>query len=428
MDLHHGLLMIDLELRHVSKRYWLRSSAMAPVSHIAQPADPLRSCGRQPASSWRRRAWTAVSAARQPFWAVCDVSFEVRRGEALAIIGPNGAGKSTLLKLLSEITAPTEGEIRIHGRLAALIEVGSGFHPELTGRENVFLSGSILGMRRREIAAKLDRIVDFAGVGPFIDAPVKWYSSGMYVRLGFAIAAHVDADILLVDEVLAVGDEAFQQKCYARISELQAASTTIVFISHDLASVERVCSRALLMRNGRVDIDGPAADVVAVYRRSVDAIRPGSADGVPAAVTITRLELSNPEGGPARTGSPLQARLSFVATQPLADVVFDLSYYSFGGILHAQQTSSLGEGPLALEPGPGVVEFECLELGLQPGTYAVTARAASRSSERIHLLQNSPHLVVEPGKMVSGYFYMPHTWRLIGGRRQTGSSRRRPAS
>src|SRR6187397_2212659 len=172
------------------------------------------------------------------FWAVRDVSFDVTRGETLGIIGHNGAGKSTLLKLLSRITAPTEGTITLEGRLAALIEVGSGFHPELTGRENIFLSGSVLGMRRREIAAKLDRIIEFSGVGTFIDTPVKWYSSGMYVRLGFAVAAHLEADILLVDEVLAVGDAEFQVKCLQRIQELRDRGVTSLFISHDLTAVE----------------------------------------------------------------------------------------------------------------------------------------------------------------------------------------------
>jgi lipopolysaccharide transport system ATP-binding protein len=232
---------LDLAVSHVSKRYWLR-----------EPRP--------------RGLWSRVIPSYQEFWALRDVTFDVPRGEALGIIGPNGAGKSTLLKLLSEITAPTAGEIRLYGRLAALIEVGSGFHPELTGRENVFLSGSILGMRRAEIRAKLAQIVEFAGIGDFIDAPVKWFSSGMYVRLGFAIAAHLDPQILLVDEALAVGDADFQQRCYERIDALRAAGITIVFISHDLYSVERLCDRALLMQHGAVVADGPAAAVVARYR------------------------------------------------------------------------------------------------------------------------------------------------------------------
>src|SRR5918992_1380165 len=171
---------------------------------------------------------------RAEFWALRDVSFDVQRGEAIGVIGANGAGKSTLLKVLASITAPTTGEIIIRGRLSALIEVGSGFHPELTGRENVFLCGAILGMRRREIDAKLDSIAEFAGLRPFLDVPVKRYSSGMYVRLGFSIAAHLEPDILLLDEVLAVGDAAFQAKCLQRITELKKGGTTMLFISHDL--------------------------------------------------------------------------------------------------------------------------------------------------------------------------------------------------
>ena len=162
----------------------------------------------------------------EAFWALRDLSFDVIRGEAFGVIGPNGAGKSTLLKLLAGITTPTSGRIEIRGRLSALIEIGSGFHQELSGRENVYLSGSILGMRRREIAAKFDQIVEFAGVAPFIDMPVKWYSSGMYVRLGFSIAAHLDPDILLIDEVLAVGDAVFQERCLARIQALRRSGTT----------------------------------------------------------------------------------------------------------------------------------------------------------------------------------------------------------
>jgi lipopolysaccharide transport system ATP-binding protein len=237
---------VDLEVLHVSKRYRLR--------------DP------RPRGLRSRLIPTYID-----FWALRDVSFTVTRGEALGIIGANGAGKSTLLKLLSEITAPTAGEIRLYGRLAALIEVGSGFHPELTGRENVFLSGSILGMRRGEIRAKLPQIIEFAGIGDFIDAPVKWFSSGMYVRLGFAIAAHLDPQILLVDEALAVGDAQFQQRCYERIEALRAAGITIVFISHDLCSVERLCGRVLLMEHGAVAADGPAATIVAQYRNAVSA-------------------------------------------------------------------------------------------------------------------------------------------------------------
>jgi lipopolysaccharide transport system ATP-binding protein len=244
--------MHDLEFNHVSKRYRVRSDEPADGG----PASPLARQLRR----LRRRT--------EAFWALRDVSFQVKRGEALGIIGHNGAGKSTILKLLANITAPTEGEIRISGRLSALIEVGSGFHPELSGRENIYLSGSIMGMRRREIDAKLDSIVEFAGVRQFIDTPVKRYSSGMYVRLGFAIAAHLDPEILLLDEVLAVGDAAFQAKCMARIKELETGGTTIVFISHDLTAVERLCQRVILMRQGQIALEGRTRDVIKEYHQA----------------------------------------------------------------------------------------------------------------------------------------------------------------
>ncbi|HEY2064355.1 MAG TPA: ABC transporter ATP-binding protein [Gemmatimonadaceae bacterium] len=243
--------MIDIDFANVSKRYVLRAD------------DSGAATGNPFVRQWRR-----MRARSEAFWAVRDVSFQVQRGEALGIIGHNGAGKSTILKLLSNITAPTAGQITINGRLSALIEVGSGFHPELTGRENVYLSGSILGMRRREITANLDRIIEFAGVRQFIDTPVKRYSSGMYVRLGFAIAAHLDPDILLLDEVLAVGDAAFQAKCIQRIKELVTAGTTIVFISHDLTAVERLCNRVVLMRRGEVASEGAPRDVIQAYHEA----------------------------------------------------------------------------------------------------------------------------------------------------------------
>jgi lipopolysaccharide transport system ATP-binding protein len=232
--------MTDLLVERVSKRY----TVTEPISEESD-----RGALRRTVSRFRQRP--------VEFWALRDISFQVARGETLGIIGDNGAGKSTLLKLLSGVTSPTTGQLTVRGRMSALIEVGSGFHPELTGRENVYLSGSILGMRRREIAAKLERIIDFAGVRRFIDTPVKRYSSGMYLRLGFSIAAHLEPDILLLDEVLAVGDAEFQAKCLER---------TIVFISHDLSAVEYLCRRVLLLGHGRILADGPPREVVEMYR------------------------------------------------------------------------------------------------------------------------------------------------------------------
>jgi ABC-type polysaccharide/polyol phosphate transport system ATPase subunit len=201
----------------------------------------------------------------QLHWAVKDVSFRLQGGEALGIIGPNGAGKTTILKLLSKVSYPTSGEIRVKGRMSALIELGAGFHPDLTGRENIYLNGAILGMRRDEIRKRFDQIVDFAGIGKFLDTPVKRYSSGMYARLGFAIAAHVDPEILLVDEVLAVGDYSFQQKCHARMAELRSRGTSLILVAHNLEAIRQVCDRGLVMYRGEAAFQGSAAEAVITY-------------------------------------------------------------------------------------------------------------------------------------------------------------------
>lgn len=212
------------------------------------------------------RLWSRPArAGKQEFWALRDVSFEVTRGEAFGIIGRNGAGKSTILKILSGIMQPTQGTMQVRGRLAALIEVGAGFHPDLTGRENVFLSGAILGMTRAEIRRKFDEIVAFSELADFMDTPVKRYSSGMFARLGFAVAAHVNPDVLIVDEVLSVGDYVFQLKCQRRMEEILAAGATIIYVSHNLRSVVELCDRVLLLDHGQVQTCGPAEAVVQRY-------------------------------------------------------------------------------------------------------------------------------------------------------------------
>ena len=238
-----------------------------------------------------RRGTPTIDDAADSFWAVRDVSFAVKPGEALGIIGRNGAGKSTILKLLTRILKPTRGSCLVRGRIGALIEVAAGFHPDLTGRENVFLQGAIMGMRRTEIAARFDEIVDFAGLEPFIDTPVKRYSSGMNARLGFSIAAHLNPDVLLIDEVLAVGDRAFQQKCYARMHDFRKQGVAIVFVSHHLPVVAQQCSHALLLDQGEVVRHGPPREVIAAYTAAA-----GAAENDAVTITASLHAPHHPEG------------------------------------------------------------------------------------------------------------------------------------
>ena len=214
---------------------------------------------------FRRLTGGAPARTTEEFWALKDVSFEVKRGEVVGIIGRNGAGKSTLLKILSRITTPTEGTVEVHGRIGSLLEVGTGFHPELSGRENIYLSGSILGMKRDEIDAKFEEIVKFAEMEKFLDTPVKRYSSGMYVRLAFAVAAHLEPEILIIDEVLAVGDAAFQKKCLGKMGDVAKEGRTVLFVSHNLASISDLCERTLLVQEGRIVEDGETTRVLNVY-------------------------------------------------------------------------------------------------------------------------------------------------------------------
>ena len=223
------------------------------------------------------RWWKNGSAKARDFWALRDVDFNVQRGEVVGVIGRNGAGKSTLLKIFAKITKPTTGEVRLRGRVGSLLEVGTGFHPELTGRENIFLNGAILGMKRAEISRKFDQIVQFAEVEKFLDMPVKRYSSGMYVRLAFAVAAHLQPEILIVDEVLAVGDMAFQRKCLGRMREVGKSGCTVLFVSHSMPAIESLCTRALLLEDGQVAKDGDVQSLIQEYHKRV--LQPAQGNG-----------------------------------------------------------------------------------------------------------------------------------------------------
>jgi lipopolysaccharide transport system ATP-binding protein len=257
-----------IQIEGVGKKYKIGTEARA---HQASLRDSLTQFGQE---LWRgirhRRTVKQERTQREEFWALRDINLSVEQGDRLGIIAPNGAGKSTLLKILSRITEPTTGRVVLRGRVASLLEVGTGFHPELTGRENVFLNGAILGMSRRDVLAKFDEIVAFSEIERFIDTPVKRYSSGMYVRLAFAVAAHLEPDVLIVDEVLAVGDASFQKKCLGKMGELQDTGRTVIFVSHNMQAVKKLCNRGVVLRAGEMIFSGSADDAVDHYLNGVD--------------------------------------------------------------------------------------------------------------------------------------------------------------
>lgn len=391
--------MIDLTMKEISKKYRIRREEDAANGSLL------------------RKLWSKRKR-KEDFWALKDISFNARRGEALGIIGHNGAGKSTILKLLSRITTPSSGEIMINGRLSALIEVGSGFHPELTGRENIYLNGSILGMLRREITEKLESIVDFAELRQFIDTPVKRYSSGMYVRLGFSIAAHLDPDILLLDEVLAVGDAAFQQKCIERIMELKKKGTTIVFISHDLRAVQKLCDRVILLKNGKIEVDGEPRETIALYQRSSQLLPAQGKTGTrePSREAIVRsLSFYDQNGNEClsfETGKPMKAILKYEVFKPLIDVIFEVQFYSQEGSLRSFFSSETLGGRLDVQPGEGAIVFDCSSVGLGPGVYFIDAGIRNRLAPfgiDIDWRRRCLAVRVDYDRHLRDTFYMPYS-------------------
>ena len=252
-----------VSVQNVSKQYFIGTGTYTAAG--SRLTETITNTIRHPMLTLR-----GMMDSKESFWALQDVSFDVREGESMGIIGRNGAGKSTMLKILSQITYPTHGEVRMRGRVGSLLEVGTGFHPELTGRENVFLNGAILGMTRKEIRSKFDEIVRFAEVERFLDTPVKRYSSGMYLRLAFAVAAHLETEILIADEVLAVGDQQFQAKCLGKMKEVYRQGRTVIFVSHNMHAVRSLCESGILLRDGRIAATGSASDVIEEYARSLE--------------------------------------------------------------------------------------------------------------------------------------------------------------
>lgn len=314
------------------------------------------------------------------FWALRNIDLEVKEGESLGIIGRNGAGKSTLLKVLSQITAPTEGRIKVKGRIASLLEVGTGFHPELTGRENVYLNGAILGMTRKEVAFKFDEIVAFADIDEFIDTPVKRYSSGMYVRLAFAVAAHLDPEILIVDEVLAVGDANFQKKCLGKMKDVSGKNgRTVLFVSHSMNAVSELCSRAILIDEGTIRLDAPTRDVVNAYLSREESAAEIEFNAIPREnpakfARLTKLKLMDGKGVSTtsfRMNEPLVAHIGVYCYKAMANVELGLKISSRSGAAIHYLTSTWEGFRADLDPGSHTFQVCLPHIMLLPGSYTI---------------------------------------------------------
>jgi ABC-type polysaccharide/polyol phosphate transport system ATPase subunit len=360
-------------------------------------------------------------------WALREVSATIEPGEAVGLIGRNGSGKTTLLRLVAGIIKPTRGRVLSAGRIGSLLELGAGFHPEFTGRENVYLNGSIHGLKRRRITELMDEIVAFAELEDFVDAPVRTYSSGMYMRLGFAVAAHLEADILLLDEVFAVGDQEFQRKCFKRISDFKQAGGTIVFVSHDAAAVERLCERAVLLRGGEVEFDGPTRDALARYHALLAAERDpaersaGLSEWGSGEARIVEARLEGPDGEPRLqflSGEPLRAvlRVEAARTLPAPRLSFELrddaGQLLAGGM---QDTAELGWDERA---GETVFRFEIDELPLADGRFHLRFGLLDAAGQHLyHWLDDAVAFVVYPGGDVRGLVRIEGRWsrQEIGG-------------
>ncbi|MGA2730542.1 MAG: ABC transporter ATP-binding protein [Terracidiphilus sp.] len=355
-----------ISVENLGKRY--------DVGRMHDPNDGLRhvieSAFRSPLAAFKKKLHAKRT---KDFWALRGVSLQIQRGEVVGIIGGNGAGKSTMLKLLSRITVPTEGRIRINGRIASLLEVGTGFHPELTGRENIFLNGAILGMRRTEIIRRFDEIVEFSEIGEFLDTPVKRYSSGMYVRLAFSVAAHLEPEILIVDEVLAVGDAAFQRKCLAKITSFAQSGRTVLFVSHNHEAVRNLCERVVWLKGGHVEEDGPAGTVVENYYNAVSRSSEFSTQNKEYGFTVNRVVLRNSKGNRSTQFSPgedMIVEMHYRADRPLEHPYITLGINGKNGSCFTANMILDGNCPAVLH-GEGKLACRFKALPIFPQSYSV---------------------------------------------------------
>jgi lipopolysaccharide transport system ATP-binding protein len=368
------------------------------------PAKARRMFGRAPAPE---------ALDQKEFWAVRDMSFSVSPGEAVGIIGPNGAGKSTTLKLITRLLRPTRGNCVVRGRLGALIEVAAGFHPDLTGRENVYLQGAIMGMRRAEIRARFDAIVDFAGMSEFLDTPVKRYSSGMNARLGFSIAAHLDPDVLVIDEVLSVGDAAFQARCIERLKRMISGGTPLVFVSHNLPAVLDLCTRVVVVNRGQIQFDGAPAHGVQRYQSATfSAASSEQYEGQPMRISsVEFLDGGLPSVGVFRTGADVTLRIRFIASAPVSDPKFKVAVHNAQGTL-CFATSTFGRLALGTLLGVGTIDFELPNMSLLPGCYMFSVGIYPDAGAAAYDEHNKAYpFSVESDDLDLGIVSLKHAWK-----------------
>ncbi len=350
---------------------------------VAAPFRRLRD-GKRRVGDERSGPPSSVSGPHNTIWALKDVSFEVKQGEVVGIIGRNGAGKSTLLKILSRITKPTQGRAEIHGRVGSLLEVGTGFHPELTGRENIYLNGAILGMKKTQIDRKFDEIVAFAEVERFFDTPVKHYSSGMYLRLAFAVAAHLEPEILLVDEVLAVGDAAFQKRCLGKMGDVAKEGRTVLLVSHNMGAITRLCRRSLWLGQGRIVMDGPSAEAVNSYQAQYLSARPEwtrpglkSPNGDFALLKVAVKNTEDRSTSAFRGDEPIVVEIRYVVGRALAGCQIGARLYNAQGLVVLTSADADVSGVSAQPKAPGRYrsQFAIPATLLAPGTYSLLVAA-----------------------------------------------------
>lgn len=396
------IMDVVIKVENLTKEYRLGTISHGTLSQDLQ-SWWARIRGKEDPNSIISHQPSTLSGDNPHFLALNDVSFEVKRGEILGIIGRNGAGKSTLLKILSKVTAPTSGAVKIKGRVASLLEVGTGFHPELTGRENVYLNGAILGMSKREIDKKFDEIVAFAEIDKFIDTPVKRYSSGMYVRLAFAVAAHLEPEILIIDEVLAVGDAQFQKKCLGKMGDVAKGGRTVLFVSHNMAAISRLCPKVLLLNNGKVDFLGDVNDGVDRYQKVAN-VQKGFADfecqilnrqgpkEVSKLLGITTMNENYEVRGVFKMGSKVIVKIEFEIVRLIDNLELTFYFLGFENAIYGVYSSVI-EGYRGFKMGRQSVMVEIPSLNLLPGNQSIGVWIAKLGMSQDDLI--SPALEIE---------------------------------